>query len=184
VTSNESTTRGSQLTRAGRLALALAAVAALGLLASGCGGSSSGQGVAQVDSSPNKSNAVAYSACMRKNGVPKSPDPDASGGVSLQGPGLDSSTPQFKAAQSACQNLLPKGGNDSPTPGGQAKLHVKDAVKFAACMRKNGVPDFPDPGIDASGLTWGKPATTKTHSPPFKAAEEACKKLLPPGAAP
>ena len=51
------------------------------------------------------------------------------------------------------------------------------AVKFAECMRRNGVPHFPDPdpkgdynfGVDVSGDVWLK-------------AVDACKALKPPGA--
>jgi hypothetical protein len=50
-------------------------------------------------------------------------------------------------------------------------------VKFAECMRANGVPHFPDPdpkgdynfGVDVSGEVWLK-------------AVDACKALKPPGA--
>src|SRR5215471_19292847 len=108
----------SQLTKAG-LALALAAMAAFALLATGCGGSS-GAGLAQADStqtmtttrassgSSKRQALVAFSACMRKNGVPNFPDPEPSGsGIKLSSEGIDASTPQFKNAQQACKRLLP-----------------------------------------------------------------------------
>jgi len=62
------------------------AVAALSLLAAGCGGGSS-SGVASVGASTTdattteQSGLVAYSACMRSNGVPNWPDPTRSGGL-------------------------------------------------------------------------------------------------------
>jgi hypothetical protein len=54
--------------------------------------------------------ALKYSACMRAHGLSSFPDPQFSGGgLRLRlGPGLNPSSPQFKAAQTACIHLLPK----------------------------------------------------------------------------
>jgi hypothetical protein len=50
------------------------------------------------------------------------------------------------------------------------------AVKFAECMRENGVSDFPDP--DASGeFVYGVSVSPAV----FKQAVDACKDLQPPG---
>jgi hypothetical protein len=52
----------------------------------------------------------AYSQCMRDNGVPDFPDPDADG--RLRGQGHEQQDdPKFKAAQEKCQDKLPGGGN-------------------------------------------------------------------------
>jgi len=69
--------------------------------------------------------ALQFSQCMRTHGVPGFPDPEFSGGgVGIRIGGgknsaqrIDPSSPQFKAAQKACQSLMPgpKGG-----PGGLA----------------------------------------------------------------
>jgi hypothetical protein len=68
------------------------------------------------------------------------------------------------------------GGNNTAATRGQA-------VKFAECMRKNGVREFPDP--DASGqLTIDAIAngsSLDTNSAAFKQAIGACKDLEPPG---
>ena len=56
--------------------------------------------------------ALKFSECMRHNGVPNFPDPKFSGGatrVTLKAGGaggLDPSSPQFRAAQKACQSDL------------------------------------------------------------------------------
>ena len=58
-----------------------------------------------------------YARCMRAHGIADFPDPNAEGGISLPahpGGDLDSNSPAFQAAQSACQSLRP----GSPTPGG------------------------------------------------------------------
>ena len=51
-----------------------------------------------------------FSQCMRDNGVPGFPDPDADG--RLQGAGHErQDTPQFRAAMDACRGTLPGGGD-------------------------------------------------------------------------
>jgi hypothetical protein len=59
--------------------------------------------------------ALKFSACMRSHGVTKFPDPkiQADGGMSLgfnRNSGIDPNSPQFQAAQRACQKLMPGGG--------------------------------------------------------------------------
>jgi hypothetical protein len=59
-----------------------------------------------------RSQALAYSACMRSHGLPNFPDPDflSGGRVALKitaGTGIDPRSPQFQAAQKACQSKLP-----------------------------------------------------------------------------
>ena len=51
-----------------------------------------------------------FSACMRKNGLPRFPDPKVSSrgvSISLAGSGLNPNSPQFKAAEKACEELIP-----------------------------------------------------------------------------
>jgi hypothetical protein len=177
------------------LTLVLVALA-LAVLASGCGGSS-GPGVAQA---PNRSStgsvssggstqgdAAAYSACMRKNGVPNFPDPDSRGRLNIEGGrvangqkvGLDVESPQFKKAQQACKRLQPSGL--TPTPQQQAKAQ-QQMLKFSRCMRSHGVPKFPDPKFSPNGgsqLTFGKNTGVDPSSPQFQAAQKACQKLVP-----
>ena len=51
-----------------------------------------------------------YSQCMRDNGVPDFPDPDASG--QLRGSGHENrGDPKFSAAMEKCRQSLPGGGN-------------------------------------------------------------------------
>ena len=66
--------------------------------------------------------ALKFSECMRHHGVPNFPDPkfSSSGGgvrVSLKA-GLDLSSPQFEAAQKACQSNLPFGGKGAALHAG------------------------------------------------------------------
>lgn len=57
---------------------------------------------------------------------------------------------------------------------------MAQAIKFAACMRKHGVADFPDPTTSGTGnVTLSVP-----DSPRAKAAQSICGRLLPGGGAP
>jgi hypothetical protein len=72
--------------------------------------------------------------------------------------------------------------SDSSTAGGTDKKASK-AVKYAECMRDNGVTKFPDP--DASGeLTIdavANEASVDTDTAAFEEARDACKDLEPSG---
>jgi hypothetical protein len=187
---SNATVRKSRPVRACLLALAAAGLAGLSLLASACGGSS-GAGVARIGSTttsnggsaaPSGSGSAdpaAFSACMRKHGVPNFPDPDSQGRLMLSpGAGLNPASPQFRAAQRACKGLLPTGGK--PDPQAQAAF-LKQALRFSQCMRSHGVPNFPDPKASGNGigLTIGKGSGVDPNSPKFKAAQQACQSLLP-----
>jgi hypothetical protein len=169
--------------RASIAALAVAA-ASSALLAAGCGSSSgSGANVAQITSTSSTTTStevtgkskletmVAFSACMRKHGVAKFPDPDASGGIAVP----RDSSPQFKAAERTCQKLLPNGGE--PTQQEQASI-LRAMLAYAGCMREHGVPRFPDPKVAPDG--WPDFGEIGPSSPQVKkAAQKACHKLLP-----
>ena len=90
--------------------------------------------------------AVKFAECMRDNGVSEFPDPDASGGLTidgvLNGSSLDPSTAAWHNAIAACKDLQPPGftGDEEVTAEEQERR-----LEFAQCMRDNGVEDFPDP---------------------------------------
>lgn len=74
--------------------------------------------------------------------------------------------------------------SDSTVTGSGASPSTTAAfVKFAACMRADGVPSFPDPtgggGIHISSSSGINPA-----SPAFQAAQSKCRHLLPGGGPP
>jgi hypothetical protein len=163
----------------------LAGVVGLSLLASaGCGSGSGSSG----SSSPNDSRRgalVAFSACMRRHGLPNFPDPKAvrnGYGLTL-GPetGIDPNSPQFKNAQQACRKLLPNGGRQSSQ---ERAKQLQVALSYAACVRSHGVPDFPDPKVSSNGgieIGPGPNSNLNPDSPQLKAAENACRHLLPGG---
>jgi hypothetical protein len=132
-----------------RRPLAALALIAMVALISGCGstapaGTGSGSSGGN-DTTANAQKAVKFARCMRSNGVSQFPDPGASGKLTIDGiangSSLDPSTPAFTQAISACKNLEPAGfmgTKRSPT-------QQSAGLKFAHCIRANGVSDFPDP---------------------------------------
>ena len=122
---------------------------ALAALISACGSSApaaTGSRSSDGGSSPaGHEKAVKFAACMRRNGVRQFPDPSASGRLTIDavanGSSLDTSTPAFNQAISACKSLEPAGFTGTKRSSQQQQA----ALKFAQCIRNNGVPDFPDP---------------------------------------
>ena len=133
-------------------------LAALGLIAmvvliSACGssaptgtgssGSSGGGGGDPTASTHTK--AVKFAECIRSNGVGEFPDPDASGqfayGIPSYSSPLDPSSAPWQHAIGACKTLEPP--RFMPTQFTPKQLSAR--LKFARCVRANGVPDFPDP---------------------------------------
>lgn len=157
------------------------AVAAVGLVLAGCGGSPKDSGsdpAASGGGSSDSTKLVQYAQCMREHGVPSFPDP-VNGQLQLRvtkGGPLDPSSPQFQSAQQACKSLEPpnlQGGS------GQSNQQQDQMLKFVSCMRQHGVTDFPDPQNGRFVITGG----VDPNSPAFQSAMTACRKLLPGGAA-
>jgi hypothetical protein len=144
---------------------------ALVLLLAACGGASTTKnGAART--------ALAFSRCMRTNGVPRYPDPGNSGQLvkeSLLQLGVSGA--QFQAAESACRRLLPNGG--SPPSAAQVRQVRELSLQFSRCVRAHGLPDFPDP--DSTGRI-PDPASVGVDqgAPKFEAANSACGRYRPP----
>jgi hypothetical protein len=65
-----------------------------------------------------------FAKCMRTNGVPDFPDPDANGAIQIKPGaggqlGLDPSDPKFQAAQKACARYQPAGPGAGSQTGGK-----------------------------------------------------------------
>jgi hypothetical protein len=182
--------------------LILVALVSLAVTAAGCDSKPSTPSVASLGStttttdaqndgsSPttgaSKANSMQrYSSCMRSHGVPKFPDPKASsGGMSLTigpGTGVDPNSPQFQAAEKTCRKLMPNGGK-APSPAQLAK-DLAQMLKFSACMRSHGLPDFPDPTSSGGGIQLSiggeKGSGLNPSSPVFQAAQKACQSVMP-----
>jgi hypothetical protein len=138
------------------------------MLLAACG-KNGGNGVASADKA---AAGRAYAQCMRDNGVPDFPDPDANG--ELRGPAHEQQgNPKFQAAQEKCRNLAPGAEHQESDPA-----TVEQMRQFAQCMRDNGLPDFPDP--DANGQLRGA-GHEQQDNPKYRAAMEACRQKLPGG---
>ena len=89
--------------------------------------------------------AVSFAECIRSNGVTAFPDPDASGqfayGIPSYSSPLNPSSAAWQKAIGACKSLEPAGF--MPTSFTPQQLAAR--LKFAQCVRVNGVPNFPDP---------------------------------------
>lgn len=157
---------------------AIVVATGLAVLAAGCGGSSSGH-VAQLGAAASQSAhaeaALAFSRCMRSHGVPNFPDPDPQGNFLPFN--TDVSKQTSRAANDACEHLLPSsGGGSAGTSGEQLKLAF--GLKTARCMRAHGYPTYPDPaGVNASSQGSGTRFSgtgIDTKSPRFQTLESAC----------
>jgi hypothetical protein len=132
-----------------RRPLAALALIAMVALISACGSTAAVRGGSGGNNpAANAQKAVRFAECMRGSGVSQFPDPGASGKFTIDGvvngSSLDPSAPAFKHAISACKNLEPAGFmGQKATP-----QQMNARLKFAQCMRDNGVKDFPDPTPD------------------------------------
>jgi len=119
----------------------LAALAMVALIGAGCGSDAPpGTGTA---ASANKKltardKAVKFAQCIRAHGVPDFPDPNAKNDFEY---GVSVSPAVWNKATTACKHLQPPGTLSSKrTPKQQSA-----SLRFARCIRDNGVKDFPDP---------------------------------------
>jgi hypothetical protein len=128
----------------------LIAIAILAVTLAGCSNPSADSG----GTGGTRAIALKFSQCMRANGVSAFPDPDASGSLTIDGvvngSSLDPNSASWKQAMTACKDLEPAGfaGGTGPVTPQQHEARLK----FAQCIRDNGVPDFPDPASDTAPL--------------------------------
>ncbi|WP_116022546.1 hypothetical protein [Thermomonospora umbrina] len=164
------------------MAVGLATVA---LLAGACSGGSSDDGGKVARAAPTgKANVqngsgrepdpIAYSKCMRQKGVTEFPDP-VNGGLSIDGDKVKMDSPTYKAAEKACQYLMPP-----PPPGSEDDgKNRAEALKYSKCMRENGVPNFPDPNAQGGlNIDAEKMGGMGPDNPVFQKAEKTCHQKL------
>jgi hypothetical protein len=167
-----------------RLHLVLYAATALmlGLTVAACGATGQPSGTT-TNASSSSSSAFALAQCMRSHGVPNFPDPTKGpgGGTGFSintSPGsstltVDGTTfegPVFESAVKRCKLF---GGGTAPPPITASQKRA--AVLFAECMRKNGVPNFPDPTFPAGGgIAQGSGTNINRASPAFQRAVAIC----------
>jgi len=155
----------------------LAALVLTALLAVACGG---GSPSAAPGASPGIVRQLdVFARCMRGHGVTNfylSNSPGTSNTdtvLSIMGhyvPNVNPQTPNFGTAMKACKHLLPGGG-----PGKMTRQQINALVKFAACMRAHGFPDYPDPIVRNGGVAEQPlPSSIDTSSAQFQAAQQTC----------
>jgi hypothetical protein len=159
----------------------------MSLFAAGCGGGS--PRVANVPPSatattttPPQTGVVVYSSCMRSHGLPGFPDPNSSGtfaGNEIKQ--LRAGQTRVREADRACTHLLPNGV--VPIAPGYTITHADqlDYLNGAACMRRHGIPGFPDPTFKSNGVTFSIPPSIDKNSPRVRSALGICQKLIPAG---
>jgi len=161
---------------------AIVAVGAFALLAAGCGGGGSPK-VANVSSSTTaatttpQNGPVAFTRCMRSNGVQNFPDPPTIGArIAKPTPQqLGVSGSQFDAAVSACHRLLPNAGGDQQETAQQQHTRLVDELSFAKCMRSHGVARFPDPTAQGSlSVEMVQAQGINVHAPAVLRVVQAC----------
>jgi hypothetical protein len=133
----------------------IAALAMAPLLLAACGGGGTdgdSSTAANSGTATNREKAVKFAECMRENGVTEFPDPDGSGELTIDGvvngSSIDPEGPVWQGAIDRCKDLQPPGF----TGGGERGAGQQEAaLRFAQCIRENGVTDFPDP-VDGEPL--------------------------------
>jgi hypothetical protein len=79
------------------------------------------------------------------------------------------------AVLSACAIPVLAGTKPSPSPDPR-----QQGLKFAACMRANGIPNFPDPSTagQGQGFVINSSSGIDPHDPTFQKAQQTCSKYL------
>jgi hypothetical protein len=181
-----------------RAALLVPAVVLLAAALVACGSSSSGgakvataAGTKSTTTTTTKTNArqahLDFARCMREHGVDM-PDPtfDDNGGVQLEvreGGGeveqageVDST---FREAEKTCRHRLAGVMGDGPDGRPDAETQER-ALRFARCMRENGVTNFPDPDFSEGGMVRIGGDGIDPSSPTTQEAHKRCQSILGP----
>jgi hypothetical protein len=119
----------------------MAVLAAAALLTATCGGGSASTAGSSGAGQGRLAQALAFAHCMRSHGAPDYPDPNSSGGFVMKP--SNSSSFNVPQAHAACAHLYPNEGKKLADPAQQA-AQQRQALAFAACMRRHGFQNFPD----------------------------------------
>ena len=168
--------RRQQRAKLRRAVVLAAALAGFALLVAACraGGSSAAGGTPYQQ-------ALAYAQCMRSNGEPGFPDPNSQGLFQNFGP-VDIHSAQYLSASKTCGHLLPT----YQAGTAQQRQTLSRQLRYAACIRSHGFPDFPDPiqmpngNIEGAGPGGdvGPGHGIDPNSPQYQAAHQACLPFL------
>ena len=165
-----------------------AMVALISLISAGCGSNApteTGNASSTVTASNSatggnkkptaRDKAVKFAECIRAHGVSDFPDPDAKNDFQY---GVSVSPAVWTKAVDACKDLQPPG----TLSGKRSPRQQSTALKFAQCMRDNGVKDFPDPAngdplIDTTKIPSLGERSPRTD-PVFAPAMDKCRAVL------
>jgi hypothetical protein len=159
---------------------ALLAVSALAVAACGAEdtGGDGGTG-ANAREQENRDAMLAFTKCMRENGV-DIPDPEPGQRGLRISPPKGTSPATMEAADKACRKHLEK--MKGPELTDEQKEEFKQAaLAQSKCMRKHGI-DMPDPTFDEDGgaqIRIGKGSGIDPEDPEFQKAQEECRKENP-----
>ncbi len=192
--------RATRYRRARRVALLAAAVA---IVLAGCGGSKSpsvaniaatstpttaagksrGNGSGPSTSTASKGNPttslVEWAVCMRSHGDPDQTDPtvDNHYGINITLPlsAPEALSNEVHGGTAPCNQYLAEASNalKAEHPAAPAPSNDATGVKYAACMRANGVPNYPDPTGNRTNLNG-----IDMNSPFFIRANKLCGKQI------
>jgi len=186
-------------------ALLVALVLVVAAVASGCGSTSSNDGVAALDDAAATTSesdqsaasegdgeaedpeetALAWAECMREHGIDV-PDPeiDEDGRLQVRIQGRRAAEgvrdDAFLKARDECGS--PFGAEGPPQLSDEEREQMQETMlEFAACMREHGV-DMPDPDFSGGGgrmlFRAGGPGGVDPESATFQKAQEACQEIL------
>lgn len=130
-----------------RVRRALSTAALFAVMGVGCSTTADNTGGATTAATARDKGST-FAACMRDNGVREFPDPGPSGALTIDaianGSSVDTSSAAFTRALTACKDLEPPGFTGTI----RSPRQQETALRFAQCIRDNGVKDFPDPTPD------------------------------------
>ena len=169
-----------RLARTARLiALLAVAVAVVAGITTACSSSTASSPAHATGQAHPGGGPLAFSACMRSHGVSNFPDPTSNGGVQIQvqpGSGINPNSSAYQEAFRSCQSLLPAG----KTSGGSVSPAVRAQIlRYAACIRAHGVPNYPDPTFNGNAVNFGNLSGINPNSPAYESALHACASLNP-----
>ncbi len=136
-------------------------------------------GISSGSSADYQQAILQWTQCMRANGVPNFPDPDAKGRFLIDRTKIDVNSQAFISARRSCQDKFPA-GIQSPSARADSDL-LNQMLAYARCMRANGVPNFPDPQVVNGRPTLTLPPGIDQNSEAFIKAQNACNTKVPAG---
>jgi hypothetical protein len=182
------------------IGLALLGLASLALIVAGCGGNAKAPSVARIATSTSASTGVtstasamtttpthspiqrliAYSLCMRRNGVLNFPDPDSKGNLVITpNDNINPTSPQYERAQNACKRLSPESANGEGMTPHQHAQALAFLTRYVECMREHAIPMANPFNGPNGGVGIILPRGVDPNSQQYKHADAACKHFLP-----